>query len=419
MNIANGTVTGEEAEVAPSGALAGVRVLDLTQFEAGPSCTQSLAWLGAEVIKVEGRGGDQSRAASSDRPGVDSVYFITLNANKKSLTCDLKSDRGKALFSDLIKKADVLVENFAPGTIERLGFDYATASKLNPRIIFAQIKGFAYDTPYADMLSFDMIAQAVGGAVSITGENDGRPLKPGPTIGDTGAGLHLAIGILAALYQRQSTGLGQHIRVSMQEAVINFCRISYQTEIIHGYAAMRNGNQSALAATAPSELYPCKGGGPNDYCFIYPSRAIGSPHWDRLLEIIGKPELKGDPRFATPQQRYKNREQVDQMVSDWTRNHDKMEVMRILGAAKVPAGPVLDTHELSTDPDLLRRGAFVKIDHPKRGEIVMPGWPVEMSGSKVKITPAPLLGADTETILQDVLDMSDAKIAELKTAGAI
>src|SRR5439155_17556599 len=266
VGAGEGSPTGENTM---SKALNGIRVLDLTQFEAGTSCTETLAWLGAEVIKVEEpTRGDQGRGASSELPGADSFYFLLLNANKRSVTCNLKHPRGRDLLCRLIEHADVFIENFGPGVIERLGFGYDQVKQVNPRIIYARIKGFAPGGPYEHFLAFDMIAQAVGGALSTTGEPDGRPLKPGPTIGDTGTGLHTAIGILAALYQRQFTGRGQRIEVAMQEAVINFCRIAYASQLQWNRPAPRIGNRSVLGTNAPSEAYPCKGGGPNDYCYV-------------------------------------------------------------------------------------------------------------------------------------------------------
>jgi formyl-CoA transferase len=401
------------------GALDGVRVVDLTQFEAGTSCTQTLAWLGAEVIKVEERTkGEQGRHASSDRTDADSYYFMLLNANKRSVTADLKSEKGKALLRELIRKADVFVENFAPGVIERLGFGYDTVRALNPRIIYAQIKGFAPDGPYGKFLAFDMIAQATGGAMSITGEPDGRPIKPGLTIGDTGTGLHCAIGILAALYQRQFTGEGQHIELAMQECVINYARISYASQSLWGKPAPRAGNQSILGTNSPSEIYPCKGGGPNDYCYIYTSRATDQ-HWNRLLKLIGREELIGDPRYADARSRYQHRAEVDAMIAKWTRNYDKRTVMTTLGAAGVPAGAVFDTMELSDDPHLRRRGAFVTVKHPVRGDFLMPGWPVHMSASHVPIEAAPLLGADNNAVYGGLLGLSGDEIEALKREKAI
>ncbi|HKF78203.1 MAG TPA: CoA transferase, partial [Candidatus Dormibacteraeota bacterium] len=245
-------------------ALSGIRVVDLTQFEAGPSCTETLAWLGADVVKVEPPGrGEQGRGASTDQPGLDSYYFLLLNANKRSVTLNLRHPEGTAIMRELLRHADVFVENLRPGSVERLGLGYEAVRELNPRLVYAQVKGFPADGPYGEFLSFDPIGQAVGGAVSLTGTPDGRPLKPGPTIADTGTGLHCAIGILAALHQRERTGLGQRVEVAMQEAVINYCRISYARQALTGRGAERAGNRSQLGLTAPSDVFPCRPGGPN------------------------------------------------------------------------------------------------------------------------------------------------------------
>lgn len=400
-------------------ALAGVKVIDLTQFEAGTACTESLAWLGADVIKIEEPAkGDQGRSSSTDKPGVDSHYFMLLNANKRSLTLNLKEARGKEILRELIKRADVFVENFRPGQIERLGFGYDEIKQLNPRMIYAQIKGFAPDGPYRDFLAFDMIAQAVGGSLAITGEKGGRPLKPGPNIGDTGTGLHTVIGILAALYQRQFTGCGQRVEVAMQDAVINFSRIAYASLALWGSPPPRDGNQSVLASTAPSEVYPCKGGGENDYCYIYTTRA-GNDQWYRLLKVIGREELIGDARFESPRDRFLNRGVIDTMVTAWTKQHDKREVMQRLGSAGVPAGAVFDNEELRTDPDLRRRGIFTTIHHPVRGEFVIPGWPVKMSDSHVPVVTSPLLGQHSEEVLGEMLGYGTEEVAELKAAKII
>ena len=404
----------DQATTAQRGALHGVRVVDLTQFEAGTSLTQTLAWLGAEVIKVEEpTKGEQGRGASTDKKGVDSHYFMLLNANKRSVTANLKTDKGRALLRGLIEKADVFAENFAPGVIERLGFGYDVIREINPRIIYAQVKGFGQDGPYKNFLAFDMIAQATGGSISITGEPDGRPLKPGPTIGDTGTGLHGAIGVLAALYQRQLTGEGQRIQLAMQECVINYSRISYAAQALWGIAAPRTGNQSIMGTNSPSETYKCKGDGPNDYCYIYTSRA-NPQHWERLLKIMGREDLIGDPRFDSPQERFKNRHLVDEMIAEWTIHHDKMEVMQRLGEQGIPAGAIMDTMELSNDPDLNRREIFVTVKHPVRGDFKMPGWPVKMSGSKVPITAAPLLGADSDAVYGELLGLSAQELAALR-----
>lgn len=400
-------------------ALADVRVLDLSQFEAGPSCTQLLGWLGADVIKVEPPGrGEQGRGATSSEAGMDSNFFLLLNSNKRSVTCNLKSPEGKKIFKKLLESADVLVENFAPGTIERLGYGYEDVRKINPRLIFAQIKGFAPDGPYANYLSFDAIAQAAGGSLSITGEPDGRPIKPGLNVADTGAGLNCAIGILAALHQRTVTGVGQRIEISMQDAVINFARIAYAAQAALGAAAPRTGNQSIIAGTSPSEVYPCKGGGINDYCYVYTTRA-GNHHWERLLNVIGREDLLGDKRFLTPKNRQENYQEVDRIVAEWTVLHDKEFVMKSFGEAGIPASAVFDTMELSLDPDLRKRGTFTTVNHPQHGEVVIPGSVVKMSGSNVEVTPAPLLGADSDTIYKELLELSDGELAELRQAKAI
>jgi formyl-CoA transferase len=400
-------------------ALAGVKVIDLTQFEAGTSCTETLAWLGAEVIKVEEpTKGDQGRRASTDRPGVDSYYFMLLNANKRSVTANLKDERGKQILRDLIQQGDVFVENFGPGVIERLGFGYDEVKQINPKIIYAQIKGFAPEGPFGKFLSFDMIAQSVGGSLATTGEKDSRPLKPGPTIGDTGTGLHTAIGILAALYQRKETGKGQRVQVAMQEAVINFGRIAYGAQALWGKAPARCGNQSVLGTSSPSEVYPCKGGGENDYCYIYTTRA-GNHQWERLCHTIGREDLLDDPRFATNQERFKHKDEVDEIISEWTRQRDKLEVMMTLGQAGVPAGAVLGTDELSKDPFLRQRGMFVEVDHPVRGKFVMPGWPVKMSDSEVEVTSSPLLGADNKQVLGELLGYSPEQLEALKKEQVI
>jgi len=400
-------------------ALAGIRVLDLTQFEAGTSCTEALAWLGADVIKIENpQGGEQGRRSSAAASGMDSWYFMVLNANKRSITLNLKDERGKAMLRDMIPKADIIIENFAPGVIERLGFGYEAVRAINPRIIFAQVKGFGPGSAYEDFLSFDMIGQATGGAMSTTGEPDGRPLKPGPTIGDTGAGLHCAIGILGALYQRETTGRGQKVFVAMQDSMVNFSRIAFAAQLIHGKPAHRAGNQVVLGTTAPSEVYACKGNRPNDYCYVYASRA-GSVHWERLLKVLGREELKDDPRFSSPEARKKHVAEVDKMIGDWMKNYTKHEAMEILGKAGVPAGAVLDTQEITDDPGMRQREMIVELDHPQRGSFTMPGWPVKLSESHVPVEPAPLLGADNETVYGEWLGLSAGDVAALKSGNVI
>ena len=384
-------------------ALAGVRVVDLTQFEAGTSCTESLAWLGADVVKVEEPElGDRGRYGKSDKPGVDSHYFILLNANKRSVTCDLKSNEGKTLLKKLIANADVLIENMAPGVIERLGFSYDVVRELNPKIIFAQIKGFPSDGRYASYLCFDMIAQAVGGSVSLTGAAGRHPLRPGPNLGDTGSGLHCATGILAALCQRQATGLGQHVEVAMQEAVLNFSRIGHAAYLTSGHAPERHGNRSMNGANAPCELFPCLGGAADDYCFIHTSET-GNEQWHRLLHAIGKPEAIADPRFASPLERFRHADEVCALLAAWCEKRTKFEVMDTLQHAGVPAGAILDTQEILNDPHLHKIGVVATMDHPEYGPIKIPAWPVRMSESRVPVRSAPILGAHTEEVLLEWL----------------
>lgn len=403
----------------PRQALSGLRIIDLTQFEAGPSCTQMLGWLGADVIKVEPPGkGEQGRRASTDNPDVDSVYFMLLNANKRSVTCNLKHEKGRALLRSLIEQADVFIENFGPGVIERLGFGYEEVRKINPRIIYAQVKGFDANGPYANLLAFDNIAQAAGGSLSVTGDADGRPLTPGVNVGDTGSGLHCSVGILAALYQRQMTGVGQRIEIIMQEVVINFGRILYAAQAIFGKAVPRRGNAHIMGASSPCEVYPCKGGGPNDYVLIYTSRA-GNHQWEALLKVIGREELAGDPRFATPPLRFQNSAEINEIITAWTLERDKNTCMKLMGDAGVPSSAVFDTMELYNDPELRRQNSFVTVKHPVRGDFVMPGCPVRMSGSPNAPTAAPLLGEDNAAVYGGLLGLSEDEIEELRRDKAI
>lgn len=397
-----------------SGALAGVRVLDLTQFEAGPSCTEALAWLGAEVVKVENpKGGDQGRFAWTEKEGIDSWYFLIFNANKKSVTANLKSDAGLQLVKKLAREADVFIENFAPGVIERLGLGYDVLSQENERLIYAQVKGFGEGSPYQDFLAFDMIAQSTGGLLSITGEPDGRPNKPGTTLGDTGTGMLLALSIAGALFQRQSTGKGQRIQAAMQDAMLQYTRVAYAVQALSGKAAPRAGPGIITGGTSPCGIYPCAPEGPNDYVYIYTSRA-GNHQWQRLLSAIGRDDLADDPRFESPLKRMENQADVDAMLADWTRQRDKREAMEILGKAGVPAGAVYDTMELYNDPNLEERGVFQTMHHADRGDFKMPVWPVKMSESNVPLEPAPLLGEHNEAVLGDWLGMSTEEVDALK-----
>lgn len=406
----------QSTETAP--ALTGIKVIDLTQFEAGTSITETLAWLGADVIKIENpKGGEQGRSASSERKDADSYYFMLLNANKRSVTLNLKSERGKEMLREMIAKADVFAENFAPGVIERLGFSYEEVAKINPRIIYATVKGFGKGSPFEKNLAFDMIAQAAGGVMSITGEADGRPIKPGVTLGDTGTGLHAVIGVLAALFQRTVTGRGQKVEVAMQDAMVNYCRIAYSKQLMSGEACPRNGN-SVVLGNAPCEVFTCKPEGPNDYVFIYTSRATNI-HWENLCDVIGRADLKEDPRFSTPVKRGDHADEINAEIEKWTRQYTKLDTMERLGAAGVPCGAVMDTKELSDDPTMREREIFVEVDHPVRGPVLIPGWPVKMTDSYVPVTASPVLGADTSEIYAEWLGLSDSDVADLKSQGVV
>ena len=396
----------------PLDCLKGVRVLDLSQFEAGPSCTEALAWLGAEVVKVENpRGGDPGRSvlAGTDR---DSFYFLIFNANKKSLTVDLKSAAGKRLVLDLARKADVFVENFAPGAIERLGFGWDVLSKINPGIVYGQVKGFGEGSPFETNLAFDMIAQATGGVMSISGEPDGRPIKPGPTIGDTGTGMLLAISILGALYEKKSTGKGQRVQVAMQDAMLHYIRLAFATQARKGGPVKRAGAQTISGGNPPCGIYPCKGGGPNDYVYVYTSRA-NPEHWKRLLKVLGREDLLADARLESPESRTPHEAEVDAIVTEWTKKHDKHEAMRLIGSAGIPAGAVLDTMELAEDKTFYDRGVLQIMDHPVVKGYQMPTWPVRHNGAPPAVKASPMLGEHSGQVLESWLGMSEREIEGL------
>lgn len=336
-------------------ALNGIKVLDLTQFEAGPSCTEALAWLGAEVVKLEEpKRGEPGRWASTDTPGVDAHYFIFYNLNKRSITCNLKSDEGKALLTKLIENVDVVIENMAPGTFARLGFDYPRLKEVNPKVIFAQIKGFAPESPHANYLAFDMIARATGGTMGVNGPRGEPPVRPGPTIGDTGTGMLCALGIVSALFQRYSTGRGQHIQIAMRDAMLNYCRtpMSRQSALTDGVLP-RAGND--VVGSSPGGLYPCKPGGVDDYCYVFPARG-NEEHWRRLATTIGREDLLEDPKLQDSVGRYEHREILNRALSAWTMERTKDEVMATIAGANVPCGAVYNTRELLHDPDLHQRG---------------------------------------------------------------
>lgn len=397
-----------------SQALKGIRVIDMTHNQAGPACAQILGFLGADVIKLEEpKGGDVARTNMRDRPDSDSLFFLILNANKRSLTLNLKSQEGKALFRKVIAESDVLLENFGPGALDRLGLGYEALSKINPRLIYATIKGFGTYGPYSGYKSFEPIAQAMGGAMAVTGFPENPPTYVWPAIGDSGTGMHMAIGILAAIQQRHATGKGQHVEVSMQDSVVNLIRVSLRDHQRLGGPPPRSGNQ--LGRTVPGTTYPCAPGGPNDYVYIFAQPQM----WKPLLGAMGREDLADDPRFATPEARWENRDAFNAIMADWTRQRTKHEVMRLLGAAGVPSGACQDTGEVLADPHLRARDMIVDIDFPTRGTYQTVGCPIKLSDSPAQVTRPPLLGEHTAEVLDSLCGVGPEALARLRGSGVV
>ncbi len=398
----------------PPKALEGIRVLDLTQYEAGPSSTQMLAWLGAEVIKIEPPAGEPGRTALSDKRGEDAWFFLLLNSCKKGVTLNLKSPRGRGMFEEMVKTADVVVENMGPGAMERLGLGYEALRRLNPRIIAASVKGFGSGGPYSDYKSFEWIAQAMAGAMSMTGWPDGPPTRAIGGLADTGAGLHTAIGILAAIIQRQATGVGQQIEVAQQDSVVNLLRIHLRDTYVNGQPAPRRGNLSPAAS--PSNIYRCRPFGPNDYVFIHCATV---EMWKTLTTIVGRPELGDDPRYADRRDRVQFVDEIDAMIEAWTEKRTKHEVMEILAGAGIPCGAVLDSSEVLADKHLRQRGFIVDLEHPRRGPYPMPGNPVRLSDSPTDVVRAPLLGEHNAEVYGKLLGYEPADLDGLRRDGVI
>jgi formyl-CoA transferase len=398
--------------------LAGIRVVDFTQFEAGTSCTEALAWLGADVVKVENpKGGDPGRRLRPGKADDDPWYFHMFNANKKSLVIDLKSPRGLEIVKAMLAKADVTVENMAPGTMERLGLGYDEVKKLNPRIISCSIQGFGTGSKYEKGLAFDMIAQAAGGMISVTGEPDRPPVKPGPSFGDTGTGMLMAVTILAALYERQRTGKGKRLQVGMQDAMLHYMRTCFAVQARTGKAAPRRAGKTAVGNNAPSGLFQCRPFGSNDWVYITTSR--GNPeHWGRLMRLIGREELIDDPRYATGAARVEREAEVDAIITEWTRKHTKEEAMTLVSGVGVPAGAVFDTMELQNDPTFEKRGIMQVMEHPN-GPFKMPTWPVRLDGQTARIKPSPLLGQHGAEVLSAWLGIGAEEVATLKSEGVL
>ena len=410
-------------------ALEGIRILDMTHVQSGPTCTQILAWFGADVIKVELPGrGDITRSQLRDKPGVDSLYFTMLNCNKRSITLNTKTKKGKEIFRELIRCCDVLVENFAPGALDRQGFTWEVIQGLNPRIIYASVKGFG-PGPYEDCKVYENVAQCTGGAASTTGFDDGPPLVTGAQIGDSGTGLHMAAGILAALFQREKSGRGQRVTCAMQDAVLNLCRVKLrdQQRLVagpleeypqypngeFGDAVPRSGNASG--GGQPGWAVRTKGGGPNDYIYII----IQPVGWEPLMKLCGRPELIADPEWATPEARLPKLDKCFGIIEQWTMSLDKLEVMRRLNERDVPCGPILDMREIAEERGLRETGTVVEVDHPKRGKFLTVGNPIKLSDSPTEVKRSPLLGEHTGEILRTLLGLDDDEIEDAQKEGAI
>lgn len=393
-------------------ALEGIRVIDFTHEQAGPSCTQVLAWLGADVIKIERPGiGDRARGNSyGDKPNQNSYFFMLLNSNKRSITLNLRSDEGKEIARRLIRNGDVVAENLGPGVMDRLGLGWEEVHAINPRAIYASAKGFGSVGPYSPYKCFEMVAQATGGAMSITGLPD-LPMVTGANVGDSGTGMHLAIAILGALMQRERTGRGQRVEVAMQESVINLTRVRFAHTLGTGEPHPRTGNRGG--ANTVSDLFRCAGDGPNDYVFLLVARDNPQAYVD-LAEIIGHPGMPTDERFNTPEARNEHYDEMKAAIEGWTRQHDKHEVMRILAGRGIACGSLLDTLEVLESPHLRERGMVFELEHPTRGRTPMLGCPLRMSDSPVEPRPAPRLGEHMQEVLVELAGYKPEDIERLR-----
>lgn len=393
--------------------LDGVRILDLTQVQAGPSSTQLLAWLGAQVIKIEEPGkGDRTRWEMAGKENIDSFYFLVFNSNKKSLTLNLKNKEGVFIFNKLLEISDVVIENYAPGRMEEFGLSKDYITENYPHIVYASIKGFGNSGPNSNLKSYEHVAQAAGGAMSTNGFNEGPPLFTSTGIGDSGSGLHCAIGILAALRQRDLSGEAPSVDISMQDAVLNLLRVRFVETFNDGQPVKRTGNS---VWDSPKSVFPCKPHGPNDYVTM----VITGDAWESLLALSGNSGLIGNKNFDTEKSRKKHADQVYEIIADWTKKHSKNEIMDILGDLGIPCSPVKDTVELLNDKHLNERQMIVNVNDPARGKYKTIGCPIKVGNSETNITPPPLLGENTEEILGELLGFEQNQIKSLKKNGII
>ena len=413
-------------------ALEGVKILDFTHVQSGPTCTQLLGWLGADVIKVERPGvGDATRKQLVDKPGADSLYFTMLNHNKRSIELNSKNETGKQVLTRLIEECDVLVENFAPGALDRMGFGWERIQEINPRLIMASVKGFG-PGKYEDCKVYENVAQCAGGAASTTGFLDGVPLVTGAQIGDSGTGLHLALGIVTALFQREKTGRGQKVLAAMQDGVLNLCRVKLRDQqrldagplkeysqfgegIPFGEATPRAGNDSG--GGQPGRILKCKGWetDPNASTYFITQAAV----WEKICDVIGKPEWKTQEGYATPPERLDKLNEVFDTIEEWTKTKTKYEVMDICNPLDIPVGPILSMKEIAEDEGLRATGTIVEVDHPERGPYVSVGCPIKLSDCDVEVTRSPLLGEHTIEILSDVLGYSGDELQNVIDSGAV
>ena len=407
-------------------ALKGVRILDMTHVQAGPTASQLLAWMGADVIKFEPPQGDATRGQLRDVPNADSLYFTMLNCNKRSITVNMKTPEGKAVFVDLLGKCDIIMENFGPGVLDRFGFTWEKIHELNPKIVMGSIKGFGSSGPYSDFKAYENVAQAMGGAMSTTGVPEGPPFVTGAQIGDSGTGLHLAIGLLAALRQAERSGKGQYVEVAMMDGVMNLCRVKWRDhqrltrQSLSEYSVPTEGLKDVPRAGNDSgggqlgNAIACKPGGPNDYVYVVVQEAV----WEAMANRIGGAALVADARFAKIGDRRKNQNVMWKMITDYASSYTKRELMAILNELDVPCGPIMSTEDLATDEHVKLRDMYVELDHPQRGKWWNVGMPIKLSDSPAKIERSPTLGEHTEEVLTAVLGYDAAKVEGLKKAGA-